>query len=209
MKLFSVGKIGVTLDHIIHKMEKRKDGDVKVIELKCRIFPFSSQIALAIDEIVKTALFKRTSGEPHAHVKEFVFLLPIERQQVYIFASPDTEKASILFDQVKVSHLRARTEKGAGGYALTFSLTFSQDDKQLAYAESWRTEMRFLSTEESEPSLDFMDNDTDEPDEEVAPAERPEPMFTDERDGELVGAVAGVDRAQHKAHTHSKKRGKK
>lgn len=213
MKLFSVGKIGVTLDHIVHKLEKRKDGEVKVIELKCRVAPLTPLIASAVDEIVKAALFKRTSGEPHAYVKEFLFLLPIDRQQVYIFASPDTVKPSILFDQVKVSNLRARTEKGAIGYALTFSLTFSQDDSQLSYSEAWRTQMRFISVEESEPSLDFADADEVEDDDDETPS-RPAPMFDDPRDApqpQSVGAAAAKkkDRAQHKPISHAKKRGKK
>lgn len=49
------------------------------------------------DEIVKTALFKRTSGEPVNHVKALDFSLPIPRQQMSVFASPDTEAASIMF----------------------------------------------------------------------------------------------------------------
>jgi len=148
MKLFSVGKVGVTLDHIVHKLEKRKDGDVKVLELKCRVQPLSTQIALAIDEVVK----------------------------------------------------------GAGGYVLTFSATFSQDDKQLSYAEGWRTEMRFITTEEAEPSLEFADPEPAEDEDDETP-ERPAPMFEDPRDEtkELVGVGAGPEKARRIPKRNGKK----
>ena len=155
--LFSTGKVGVFLEAITHKMEKRKGGEAKVIALRCRIHPFTVQHALAINDVVRGSLFKRSgAGDPLAHVRGVEFALPLERQNVDVYASPDTSEPTIRFEQVKVSHLQAKTEKGSDGYACSFLLTFGPVTKnELEFVEAWRTSQRFLSFEQSEPDLGF------------------------------------------------------
>lgn len=51
MKLFETGKTQMYLDAILHKNERRKGGEAKVVELVLRIQPFTSQLALAMDEM--------------------------------------------------------------------------------------------------------------------------------------------------------------
>ena len=212
MQLFTVGKVGVTLDSIVHKLEKRKSGDVKVLELKCRIAPFTAQHAAAMAGDVKPALFRLTNAEPRSSVGELVFFVPpavpVVRQNITVYATPDTDKPKIRLGGVRITRIRARTTKGAQGYVLTFSATFSEDEKQLIYCNAWRTNMAFLSFEAAEPGLDYLDEpeagDDDGEGEPDGPT-RPAPMFEDPRDDEPP--AESPDRANRKPISHA--RGKK
>lgn len=208
MKLFSTGKTGVFLESLTHRMEKRKSGEVKVEVLSCAISPLTVQLAGAIDESVRGALYRRTDGaEPHHHVGGIDFRLAMERQDIEVFTTPDTEKASIVLDQVKIEKLRARLHKDSNAYTFTFKAVFMAGAKQAEFVRNWLYSQRFLSFNLSEPDLDLIDTD-DEADEEPETM-RPAPMFDDDPEQkELVGAAtatgrAAPDRANRRMHTHA------
>lgn len=147
MKLFTTAKTGFFLDSITHKTEKRRDGETKVIVLGCRVVPFDHQLAQSMDDLVRGSLFHRSgNAEPFNHVAGMDFHLAVERQDIDIFASPDTVKATIRFEQVKVSGLRAQIEKGSNAFALKVKLTFGPaSDRELAFVEGWRQNQKFLT----------------------------------------------------------------
>ena len=190
-RLIDVKKVGVFCDGIAHSTEKRKDGEVKVVQLALRIQPFDAKLATAIRQDVRQTLFKLNTVEQQPHLDRVTFKLGVPRQNLYLFASPDTTKASLMLDHVKITSICARTEKGVNGLALTFKATFGPASSQeLAYVEDWRNSQRFVNTEEAEASLEF-DNETeqDEDDDEDAP-ERPQEMW---QDGDEQNPHTGVD----------------
>lgn len=207
MKLFSVGKIGIFLTKIDHTIEKRRDGEVQVLVLKCRIHPFTHQLAQAMDDVVRGSLFKRTgNADPHNHVLGLNFSLPVERQDLNIFASPDTEKPTIRFEQVKVSHLHAKIEKGTNAYVCSLWFTLGPvSAKELEYCHAWRTTQRFISTSESEPDLAYEEIGGGE---EADDEDDAQPALEMEGEEEAEPVAVGVDRKQHKAISHARK-GKK
>lgn len=171
MKLFSTGKTGVFLESLDHRVEKRKSGETKVAVLGCAVRPLTVQLAAAVDEVIRGALFRRTGdAAPQPFVRALEFHLPIERQDVTVFASPDTVKPSILFQQVKIERLKARIDKDSTAYTLTFKAVFGPcAAKELAYLEDWLNTQRFLSFEMSEPDLDYEEGSPDADDEAVDP----------------------------------------
>lgn len=213
MKLFDTGKTGFFLDSITHKTEKRRDGETKVIALGFRVVPFDHKLAASIDQSVRASLF--TLNDPSRaqnHVAALDFTLPFERQDVTIYASPDTEAGSLLLQQVKVSNLRAQLEKGSNAFVLKGKLTFGPASQQeLAFVESWRGTQRFLTFEESQPDLAYEEvgsSDEDE-DDDSQPALDMEDDDGEEEE-ESVGATASKpERAQHKPISHAKRNGKK
>src|SRR4051812_2784066 len=128
MQLFSVGKIPVYCEGITHRIEKRKGSDTKVVDLTLKIEPFTPELASALDQaeygFVKRMLFKIGDGSPLGDLRSVEFVPPGDRQLVTCFASPDTEKPSIAFDQCKVTKLRARSQKDAAGWVLYLYLSF-------------------------------------------------------------------------------------
>lgn len=202
MKLFETAKTGFTLESITHKTEKRRDGDEKVITLGCVVMPFDAKLATSMDDLVRGSLFKRSgNADPHSHISAVDFRLPIERQDVDVYAAPDTVKASLRLIQVKASHVRAKLDPSTNLYTLKVRLTFGPaSDKELAFVESWRGTQRFLTFEESQPDLAYEEigNDDDE-DDDTQPALDMDVEDKDEKDEK-------PERAQHRAISHAKKR---
>jgi hypothetical protein len=198
MQLFTVPKVGVHCDGIGHRLETRADHVEKIIELTLRVQPFTAQLAAALDPdwygFVKRFLFKQGDGSAITDVKSIEFKPPSDRQLVTAFASTDTVKASIAFDQVKVTKIRARTEKGIDGWALIVHVSFGPVGRaELEYVNAWYTEQRFLSFEAADPSL-FAGGDSDgndDAEEEPPPADGPPaPMFDTDPTGRVLGAQA-------------------
>jgi hypothetical protein len=171
-----------------HRLETRKDGnEVKVIDLTLRVQPFTAQLASALDPdyygFVKRHLFALGDGSPITDLKAAEFRSTSDRQLLTVFASPDTSKASIAFDQVKIGKVRARTEKGIDGWTLVIKASFGPVGRaELESVNAWYTEQRFVTFEEAEPSLEFAEEgkgDDDDDDDEDQPAAREAPMFDD------------------------------
>lgn len=167
MKFFSVGKVPCYCETIAHRIERRKSGDVKVVDLTLRIDPFNAQLAAALDVdefgFVKRMLFKQSDASPVRDVRSVEFKAPGDRQNLTCFASPDTAKASIVLEQVKLSQLRAKGQKVGDRWVLLMRASFGPLSKsELEYVNAFYSEQRFLTFDEAEPSLDFLGLGPDE-----------------------------------------------
>lgn len=199
MQLFSVKKIGVFLDAIKHLNETRTSGEVKVITCTMRIEPFDAKLATALQDVVRTTLFRLHHPDPHPHILRCDFDLGCPRQVIEVFASSDTAKPSITFNQAKISRVYARTKKAANGYTLVFDATFGPVSKgELAYVEEWRGTQRACSFAEAEPSLEFEDDGAEDDEDERVSGGRPTPMF------DTDGAGAPIDTAARPAADESR-----
>jgi hypothetical protein len=197
-RLFDLAKIGVFCDAISHTTEKRKDDpEVKVIQLTLRVQPFDSKLAGQVRQDVRQTLFKLNApSEPQAHLARVNFALGVPRQDLEIFASSDTDRASLLIEHVKISGVYARTEKNVNGYAFVWKATFGPASKQeLEFVENWRNGQRFITFQESEASLEFdapdaSDEDEDEHDDDQP--DLPEGEFDTDADGLPKGHSAAL-----------------
>jgi hypothetical protein len=217
MRLFETGKVGMFLDTFSPSTEKRTNGEVEVIVLSLRVQPFTSQLAASMDQKVRGVLFMLGgNAEPRKEIERVTFHLPLDRQFLQVFASSDTEKPSIAFDQVKVQSVSARIERGVDGYACLIKLAFGPASRdELAYINGWYKTQRSVTFDAAEPNLDYA-----EPLPEKKPAkagaslplpdpdeDNAEPEGEDEP--ELVGAVAGPkERTQRKPISHASGRKK-
>lgn len=212
-KLFDVGKVGLTCDAVVHSTEKRKDGEVKVIVLTLRVQPFDSKLAAALHPDVRTTLFKLSHPDPQPHLSRVNFQLGVPRQSLDIYATPETAKATMRLDHVKVTGIYARTEKGVTGYACVLKAAFGPvSDKELGFVEAWRNGMKFVSFEEAEVSADFDDEAPDEDledDEDDEQPRLPVPEFETDAGGQPLEASTAPDRANRRLHSHQSKRGAK
>jgi len=182
MRLFEVNKVGMFLDQISHGIETRSGDEVKIVTLTLRVAPFSHDLARAIENGVRTTLFKLNHPDPHAHLKRVDFRLGVPRQQLIVFAAPDTKKPSICFDQAKIVATYARTQKDINGFVFVWKTSFGPVGKlELEYLQDWLLGQRFVTTEAAEPGLFPDDEHEHELDEEPA-ATRPAPMFDDDGD---------------------------
>lgn len=208
-RLFSVPKVGLFLDTYAPGSEKRREETAKVIKATFRLQPFDAKLATAIDDGlndnsgVRAALFKLSSVEPKPHIERLNFNLSCPRQNMEIFASPDTDESRIMLLQVKIGGVYARVQKDVDGYALVFTGTFGPVDRNtLEYIHAWHGTQRFVSFEASQPDLQFSDEEVEEEDE--GDPDLPPPMFDDEpdQDDESPGVQAA------KEHTADRKREK-
>jgi hypothetical protein len=212
MRLFHVGKVGLTCDAIAHATEKRKDGEVKVIVLTLRVQPFDAKLATALHPDVRTTLFKLSHPDPHPHLARVNFSLGVPRQALDIYATPDTAKATMRLDHVKVTGIYARTQNGMTGYACILKATFGPvSDKELGFVEAWRNGMKFVSFEEAERSAEFEDEapDDDEADDDDDQPELPVAEFETDADGKPLALDTAADRVNRPLHSHQRKRGAK
>jgi hypothetical protein len=168
-RLFDVPKVGLFLDKYVPSLEKRKSGEVKILTLTLRVQPFDAKLATAIDDGVKegsnvrTTLFRLNHPDPKPHLQRVNFALGCPRQNMTIFASPDTVEARILFEQVRIAGTYARTEKNVSGYAFCFNASLGPVGRaEQEYIHEWMLSQRFVTFAESEPSLEFAGGDDDE-----------------------------------------------
>jgi hypothetical protein len=212
-RLFDVGKVGLYCEQIAHATEKRKDGEVKVIVLTLRVQPFDAKLATALHPDVRTTLFKLSHPDPHPHLTRVNFSLGVPRQSLDIYATPDTAKATMRLDHVKVTGIYARTEKGVTGFACVLKATFGPvSDKELGFVEAWRNGMKFVSFEEADRSAAFEDETPDEDPEDDDDDEQPAlPVaeFETDANGQPIALDTAADRVNRPLHSHQRKRGAK
>jgi hypothetical protein len=204
MKLFTVGKVGLFLDTLTHGTEKRKDEEVKTVTLTLRAQPFGAKLAAAVHHNgVRATLFNLAHPDPKDFLPRVNFALGTPRQNLQVFAAPDTAQASIAFTQAKISKVYARTEKSVTGFAFVFSATFGPIGRtELEYLQDWHLCQRFVTFDEAEPG--FFDDDDANTDDVVEVVDgRPvrAPMFDDPRD-----VTASAEEPAHRPlHSHQKK----
>lgn len=217
-KLFSVAKVRIFLDAVKLAREKRREETVTVANCTFRVHPFDAKLATSIDDGldagVRALLFKLGSVEPKAIIGGLDLNLDCPRQNMEIFASPDTDESSIAFLQVKITKTKATEHKDVSGFALTFHGTFGALDKDtLMFLNGWFGTQKFVSFEPSQPDLQFSDEEVE--DEDDGDPDLQPPMFDDEDDPEeeSAGVKAAKEntetRRREKAHRYPKRGAKK
>lgn len=210
MKLFTVPKVGLYLESIVHGTEKRHGDDVKIITLALRVQPFDSKLAQSVSDDVRVSLFKLNHPDPKPHLRRCDFALGVPRQILKIYASSDTAKPTLALDQVRITGTYARTQKDVNGFAFIFRASFGPAGRQeLEYIQNWHLSQRWVTFDEAEPGMfddpAEVDEDATEAD---AKAQRPTPMFDDPRDDAPAAAAAEAPaRAHRPLISHQSKRG--
>lgn len=225
-RLFATAKVPLYLETIIHGTEKRRGEDVKIVTLVLRVQPFGPELAASLDEGVqashgvKPLLFSLNKAEQKSVVRRLDVALGCPRQQLLVFASSDTVKESIAFEQVKIGGTYARTQKDAEGYAFVFRASVGPlGRRELEFIQDWHLGTRFVTFQQAEPSLEFADasGDEDEGTDQDQKARQPAPAVEWEDDGTgsgrpLEAAADGptsiVERevgSRRKLHSHQAK----
>lgn len=178
-------KLGLFCDTFNPATEKRRDDEVKVVRLTLRVQPLTPEVAAAIDPIVRRTLYKLEHPDPTPWMHEVTFTLDVPRQLLKVYASRDSGRAAIAFDQVHIGRLRARLEKAVEGWALVFKATFGPcSAAELAYVQEWYGTQRFVAFSLAEAELAFGEP-TDDGDEDEAPAP-PQAPAAGPRDGAVL-----------------------
>lgn len=203
-------KIGVFCDGFHPRLEKQKGGDeVKVIDIAFRVQPFSPELAADLigDGLIKRTLFRHDDGSQLPGMKSVAFDIYTPRQLMKVFAAPDVEEPSFAFDQVEVTNLKARTEKGIDGWALVFHASYGPvGDRELGQMQAWYTTQRFLTFEEAEPMLEF-EADEEGTDADVK-AQEAAPTLTEETQATHDAKRSTGVRQRTHSHQTKKKPGK-
>lgn len=225
-RLFATAKVPLFLDTIIHGTEKRKGEDVKIVTLSLRVQPFDAKLASSLDEGVQAAtgvkplLFSLNNAEPKSLVRRLDVGLGCPRQQLLVFASSDTTKESIAFDQAKVGGTYARTQKDINGYAFCFRVSFGPvGRRELEFIQDWHLSTRFVTFDQAEPGLfdedphanDELEDEGSDADQKARQAAQP---LEWEDDGTGSGRPADAEPAsvverevgtRHRLHSHQTK----
>ncbi len=214
-RLFNVAKIGCFLDTYAPAVEKRRGEEVSVITLKMRIQPFDAKLAAALDEGVggdsniRATVFSLNTSEPKPNFTRHDFKLALARQNLEIFASPDTNASRISLNQARISGTYVRTEKDNAALAFVFKATFGPVGRdELELIHSLHLMQTFITFHEGEPILDVEEVEDDEadPENEDAVELRPEPMFNDPRDERPEGETAREVGSRHRLHSHQSRK---
>jgi hypothetical protein len=159
--LFDVNKIGVFVDSYSPGVEKRRGESVSVITLNLRIQPFDAKLATALDSGVggdsniKATIFSLNSGDPKKNFTRHDFKLALERQNLEIFPTPDTNKSRISLNQVRISGTYVRTQKDNAALALVFKATFGPVGRdELELIHSLHRMQTFVTFHQGEPILE-------------------------------------------------------
>lgn len=211
-RLFSVPKVGLVLESYGPGTEKRRDEVCKIIRAAFRIEPFDAKLATAVDDGlndnsgVKAALFKLTNAEPKPHIERLNFGLSCPRQNMEIFASPDTDTSRLVLLQAKIGGVYAKAQKDGAGFSFHFNASFGPVDRDtLEFLQHWYQSMQFVSFEASEPDLAFSDEEIEDDRDADEPAG--ESMFDDEPDADESEGVKAAkqkstDRKREKGHRY-------
>jgi hypothetical protein len=153
---------------------------------------------------VRALLFKLNNPEPKAIIGGLDLNLDCPRQNMEMFASPDTDESSIAFLQVKITKTKAVEHKDVSGFALTFRGTLGPVDRDTAmYLIGWFGTQRFVTFTEAEPMLE-LSAEVKEDDEDDQQPIMP-PIFED--DDELEPVSAGVEAAQKATKERKREKG--
>ncbi len=215
-RLFSVSKVGLFVETYSPSTEKRRGEQVTVVKMSLRLQPFDAKLAASIDDGlrdnsgVRAALFKLNNPEPKPHIDRLDFNLSCPRQNMEVFASPDTDESRILFPQVKIGKVYARTQRDMDGFALVIGASFGPVDRNtLEYIHANYGRQIFVTFGEAEPSMEFSD-EVDEDDAAVPAEKAMPPMWADGEDepaspNETAAKKASHDRRREKAHRYPTK----
>jgi hypothetical protein len=221
-RLFSVSKVGLFLDKYAPGVEKRKGEEVKVVTLTLRAAPIDAKLATAIDDgiggdsNVRASLFKLGHPDVKPHIDRVQFSLGCPRQNLTVFATPDTTDARLMLGQVRIAGTYARTQKDRNGYDFIFRGSLGPVGRdELEFIHDWCRSQRFVSFDESEPLLDTEDDgddegtDADQKARQVVNGRVPAPMWDDEATEAPTPAAKAKQRKNVNRKLHSHAKGKK
>lgn len=157
MQLFEMPKIGVFCDSFKPRIQKKRDHEIKLVDVTLRIEPLTSEQAATVggNGFVKKSLFNLSHGTVVPNIKMVAFDVEVPRQQIHVFAAPDVEQPSFVFDQVDITNLRAKMAK-AQRWSFVFHATFGPVSKQeFEGLNAWFSTQRFLTFKEASPTLEF------------------------------------------------------
>lgn len=154
MRFFDIAKVPCYCDGVTHSIEKRRGEDVKVLTLSLKVAPFDSKLATTMPDGVKPTLFKLNSGDPKENLRRADFALGMERQQLHVFASSDTAKATRMLDQVRIHGTYATAQKDRNGFDFKFKATFGPVGRdELEFIQSWLLTQKHVTFEAAEPGM--------------------------------------------------------
>lgn len=224
-RLFKTGKIGMFVDSYNPGVEKRRGETVSVLTVKFRVQPFDSKLATLLDDGVggdsniKPTVFSLSNGDPKPNFTRHDFRLStLPRQNLEIFAAPDTEASRVMLTQAKISGCYVRTQKDISALAFAFKATFGPVGRdELELIHSLHRSQTFITFDEAEPLLDEEeDGESDEGTEADQKARQPAPMWDDDPPAAAAAAPAEKTRRDRKnvnrklhVHTGKKKTAKK
>lgn len=161
-RLFQVAKIGTFIDSYAPGVEKRRGDEISVVTVKCRVQPFDAKLATALDDGVggdsniKSTVFNLSTAEPKPNFTRHDFkLASLPRQNLEIFAAPDTDASRIALTQAKISGCYVRTQKDMNALALCFKATWGPVGRdELELIHSLHRSQTFITFHEAEPLLE-------------------------------------------------------
>lgn len=166
--MFDVNKIGVFVDGYGPGVEKRRGETVSVITMHMRIQPFDAKLAAALDNGVggdcniRATVFSLNSGDPKKNFTRHDFKLGLERQNLEIFPTPDTNNSRISLNQAKISGTYVRTQKDNAALAFIFRATFGPVGRdELELIHSLHRMQTFVTFRQGEPILEDADETED------------------------------------------------
>lgn len=214
-RLFKAGKIGCFVDSYGPGVEKRRGEVVSTITVKLRVQPFDSKLATALDagvgdeSNIRATVFALNTSEPKPNFTRHDFKLGLVRQNLSIFASPDTEEARVMLPQAKITGTYVRTQKDVSALALVLKATFGPVGRdELELIHSLHRSQAFITFEESEPLLEEEEDDEEGEDADVKaqqPIDGRVPMWDDEPAAPSK-AAPGTERANRNLHSHQSKK---
>ncbi len=152
--MFSSKHVPAYLDDLAFRVWKDKSGDEhKLIDLALRVEPLTTELAGEIHADVKGALFRRSSGEINERLSRVAFNIPIKPQSV-AFRPDRGMKPSFEAEEVKVSRLVAKKDKGSPAWVCTFVISLPDcgaDD--LAVLQDALYKQHFVTFENAQPGL--------------------------------------------------------
>jgi hypothetical protein len=188
---------------------------VSVVTVKFRVQPFDAKLASALDAGVggdcniRPTVFSLNTTDPKPNFTRHDFKLGLVRQNLEIFASPDTPQSRIALQQAKISGCYVRTQKDMNALALCFKATFGPVGRdELELIHSLHRSQAFITFHEAEPLLDTEDDgDEDLTDADEKARKPPAPMWEegDEKNPARASAPAAnkPERAHRKLHSHA------
>jgi hypothetical protein len=171
-----VPKIALYCDTFKPGTEKRDDVEVKILTLSLRIPSVTPELAQAIDPRMRKTLFKGEGADPAPHLSDVRFTIDLTRQLLRIYATYDSGRPSIAFDQVLVGKLRATWDTV---WSLDLKAAFGPCSAQeLAFCQDWFGTQRFVTFDAAQGELalgtaDAPTNDDQADDVDPPPAPRP------------------------------------
>lgn len=213
------------LDAFCLGKEKRRGEEVTVGVLTCRVQPFDSKLATSLDtgvggdSNIRATIFNLNDADPRANFTGHEFKIGVPRQNLEIFASSDTERATFALTQVKITggiNVKIHSDN-PNALTLTFRGKVGPlDHSELAKIQHWFRSERWVTFTEAEASLEFQetleepaeesDATMTEDEERIRQTASQKPMF-EESGADGRAAAENVNRPLHAARGGSQRGG--